>query len=48
MKQNRPPTEGKQYYGMAVIDGATEVMTMSLHDLTGAVLFKIDLNPERG
>jgi len=48
MKQNRPPTEGKQYYGMAAIDGATEVMTMSLHDITGAVLFKVDLNPERG
>jgi alkaline phosphatase D len=48
MKQNRPPTEGKQYYGMAVIDGATEVMTMSLHDIRGAVLFKVDLNPERG
>jgi len=48
MKQNRPPTEGKQYYGMAAIDGATEVMTMSLHDITGAVLFKVDINPERG
>src|SRR5439155_1459569 len=36
MKQNRPPTEGKQYYGMAAIDGATEVMTMSLHDITVA------------
>jgi alkaline phosphatase D len=48
MKQNRPPTEGKQYFGQAVIDGATEVMTVSLHDITGAVLFKIDLDPERG
>jgi len=48
MKQNRPPTEGKQYYGMAAIDGATEVMTMSLHDITDAVLFKVDINPERG
>ncbi len=48
MKQNRPPTEGKQYYGMAAIDGATEVMTMSLRDITGAVLFKVDINPERG
>ena len=47
MKQNRPPSEGKQYYGMAVIDGATDAMTTSLHDLTGAVLFKVDLAAER-
>jgi alkaline phosphatase D len=48
MKQNRPPTEGKQYFGQAVIDGATEVMTVSLHDITGSVLFKVNLDPERG
>jgi alkaline phosphatase D len=48
MKQNRPPTEGKQYFGLAVIDGETEVMTVSLHDLAGTVLFKVDLDPQHG
>jgi alkaline phosphatase D len=46
MKQNRPPTEGMQYYGTVKIDGATEVMTVALHDIAGKTLFKTDLNPE--
>jgi alkaline phosphatase D len=45
MKQNRPPTEGKQYFGVATIDGATEVMTVTLNDLSGAVLYRVDLQP---
>jgi alkaline phosphatase D len=45
MKQNRPPTEGKQYFGLATIDGATEVMTVTLNDLSGAVLYRVDLQP---
>ena len=46
MKQNRPPTEGKQYFGTVRIDGATEVMTVALLDIDGRTLFKTDLNPE--
>ena len=46
MKQNRPPSEGMQYYGAVRIDGATEVMTVSLIDIEGRTLFKTDLNPE--
>ncbi len=46
MKQNRPPTEGRQYFGLAAIDGATEVMTVSLHDLKGDTLFKVSLAPD--
>jgi alkaline phosphatase D len=45
MKQNRPPTEGKQYFGLATIDGATEVLTVTLNDLSGAILYRIDLQP---
>jgi len=48
MKQNRPPTDGMQYFGLARIDVVTEVMTVSLHDLTGAALYRVDLVPERG
>jgi len=28
------------------IDGATEVMTVTLHDLKGTELFKVRVNPE--
>ncbi len=45
MKQNRPPTEGMQYFGLARIDGATEVMTVTLHDVAGKTLYRVDLQP---
>jgi hypothetical protein len=34
-----------QYFGLAKIDGACEVLTVSLHDLTGATLYRIDIQP---
>ena len=46
MKPNRPPSEGRQYFGVAAIDGVSEVMTVTLHDLSGTVLFTTELNPE--
>jgi len=45
MKQNRPPTDGMQYFGLAKIDGATQVLTVSLNDLTGKTLYSVDLKP---
>lgn len=45
MKQNRPPTAGLQYFGLGKIDGATEVLSVSLHDLTGQTLYSVDLQP---
>ena len=45
MKQNRPPSEGMQFFGLASIDGASDVLTVSLHDLTGKVLYRVDLQP---
>jgi len=48
MKQNRPPSEGMQYFGRIAIDGGTEVMAVTLHDLKGDVIFSVKLNPERG
>ena len=46
MKQNLPPSAGKQYYGVCRIDASSGVMTQALHDVTGAELYKVDLNPE--
>jgi alkaline phosphatase D len=45
MKQNRPPSDGMQYFGLAKIDGATQVLTVSLNDLTGKTLHSVDVKP---
>jgi alkaline phosphatase D len=43
----RAPSDGGQYFGAVRINGRTEVMTISLHDLTGARLYQVELPPER-
>lgn len=45
-KPNRPPSEGLQFFGMVNIDGNSEVLTVSLRNLAGEVLYSIDLEPE--
>jgi alkaline phosphatase D len=45
MAPNRPPSEGMQFFGVGEIDGATEVLTVSLRDLSGSVLFTVSLEP---
>ena len=45
MKQNRPPSDGMQYFGLAKIDGATEILTVSLNDVTGKTLYQVDVKP---
>lgn len=47
MKPNRSPKDGFQFFGAVRIDGKTEVMTVSLHDLAGKTLYSIDLPPHR-
>jgi alkaline phosphatase D len=46
MQPNRPPTDGLQFFGMVRIDGASEVMTVTLHNLHGEKLYTVDLEPE--
>jgi alkaline phosphatase D len=46
MKQNRPPSENRQYYGLVKVDGATEAMTVTLHDLNGTLLFTQTIDPQ--
>ncbi|MFO0762044.1 MAG: alkaline phosphatase D family protein [Byssovorax sp.] len=43
----RAPSDGGQYFGQVRIDGKTEVMTVSLHDLRGSELYAVELRPER-
>lgn len=45
-KPNRPPSEGLQFFGMVKIDRHSEVMTVTLHNLAGDILYSVDLQPE--
>ena len=44
---NLPPSAGLQFFGQVDIDGASEVMTVQLKDLSGATLFTRELEPQR-
>ena len=48
MKPNRPPSDGLQFFGVLRIDGPRDVLTVSLHNVAGDSLWKVDLEPERG
>jgi alkaline phosphatase D len=47
LKPNRPPTEGLQFFGQVKLDGETEALTVSLHNLVGAKLYSVELIPEK-
>ena len=44
-KANTDPTLGGLYFGHVRIDGKTRAMTVTHHDLTGAVLHRLELPP---
>lgn len=46
MKPNRPPSEGLQFFGTLRIDGRTRALAVTLSDLAGATLFRIELPAE--
>jgi alkaline phosphatase D len=45
LKQNRPPSDGYQFFGSARIDAKTAAMTVALHGIDGRVLWRIELPP---
>ena len=45
MKGNRPPSDGLQFFGTLRIDARTKALTARLHDLSGSVLFSVELAP---
>ena len=45
MKPNRPPSEGLQFFGTVRLDGASDVLTVALHNLAGEKLYAIDIEP---
>ena len=46
--QNVPPSEGMQFFGHVAIDGATEVMTVTLKDWDDRALWSTKLEPKIG
>jgi len=44
---NLPPSDGLQFFGHVRIDGASQVMTVTLRDAADNALWSIDLEPER-
>lgn len=46
--QNLPPSYGMQFFGHVGIDGATEVMTVTLKDADDRSLWSTKLEPKRG
>jgi len=46
MKQNRPPSDGFQFFGIGRIDARTKAMTVSLHGAEGQKLFSVELPPQ--
>jgi alkaline phosphatase D len=43
---NTPPTAGLQFFGMIKIDGKSNMMTVSLHNLQGERIYRVDLTPD--
>ncbi|MDJ0737428.1 MAG: alkaline phosphatase D family protein [Nostocaceae cyanobacterium] len=46
-KPNLPPSEGQQFFGGVKIDSDTKVMTVTLHNLKGEIIYSIELMPEK-
>ena len=42
---NLPPSMGLQFYGRVAIDGASDIMTVDLKNLTGETLYSVNLDP---
>ena len=47
MKPNRSPKDGFQFFGGVRIDGKTEALTVSLHDIAGKQLYSVELLAQR-
>jgi alkaline phosphatase D len=45
---NTSPADGFQFFGHVEIDAESRIMSVSLRDLDGKVLYTVDLQPGRG
>ncbi|HVL69559.1 MAG TPA: alkaline phosphatase D family protein [Vicinamibacterales bacterium] len=44
-RPNRPPSDGLQFFGTLTVAARTRVLTARLHDLSGRVLYAVELPP---
>ena len=47
MKQNRPPSDGFQFFGTLRASAKTQALTVTLRNLEGRELYKVELPAER-
>jgi alkaline phosphatase D len=47
MKPNRPPSAGLQFFGLLRIEPRTRALRASLHNLSGAEIYRVDLEAAR-
>jgi alkaline phosphatase D len=47
MKDNRPPSDGLQFFGAIKVENRTKAAIVTLHDLSGKTLYRIELPPEQ-
>ena len=47
MKQNRPPSEGLQFFGTLTASAKTRALTVTLRNADGKILYTVELPPER-
>jgi alkaline phosphatase D len=43
--QNRPPSDGHQYFGTLTVAGRSDRLTAELFDVAGERLYGVDLDP---
>jgi alkaline phosphatase D len=43
MKPNRPPSEGRQFFGIVRIDGESQAMTVTHYNVAGEKLWETEL-----
>jgi alkaline phosphatase D len=48
LKGNRPPSDGLQFFGTLTIDPRSRAMTVKLHNLSGQVIYSVELPPAEG
>jgi alkaline phosphatase D len=47
MKQNRPPSEGLQFFGTLTASARTRALTVTLRNADGKILYTVELPPEK-
>ncbi len=47
MRQNRPPSDGLQFFGLLEVEGKSGVLRVEIRNRDGATLHRLELEPER-